>query len=512
MNPDLQLSIKDYRRNRNLKARLFRPSEFPQKRNLPAPHPKVMEFGLIGLFCLFFLSGCRQMDHPGETGSLKAGAAEIDITPPVGYRMAGYFDERIATGVHDPLQAKALVLQQGSTKLALVFCDLIGLSLHVTTDARALASQQTGIPFSNIVISATHSHTGPLFDDVRRYYFHRDAMAQYGKDPHEEIDYPTFLIERLVRVIVTAQAGLQPAELSFGIAHQEGLSFNRRYWMKNGKVVFNPGQLNPNIVRPAGPIDPDVAILLARLPNNTRPFAGAAVFAMHSDTVGGTLFSADYEFYVQQTLRQVFGSNYISAFGLGTCGDINHINVSRKEPTSGFPVAEGLGTALGKTILADAPELPRVKHPALASRSASLDIPLQQISPEQLAAGEAMIPRLSDTKIDFYVRVAAVKALDLGQRGSKIPMEVQVFQLDRDSAIVCLPGEIFVELGLAIKRASPYKHTVVMSICNDRPSYVPTRKAFAEGSYEVTNSRVEPGTGERLVATALDLLRQFKSP
>jgi hypothetical protein len=89
-------------------------------------------------------------------------------------------------------------------------------------------------------------------------------------------------------------------------------------------------------------------------------------------------------------------------------------------------------------------------------------------------------------------------------------MEVQVIRLDADSAIVCLPGEIFVELGLAIKRESPFKNTFVLSICNDRPSYVPTQKAFAEGSYEVSNSRVAAGTGEQLVGVALDMLRTIK--
>ena len=89
--------------------------------------------------------------------------AEINITPPVGHRMAGYFDERFATGVHDPLKAKALVLQQGGQEFVFVFCDLVGLSLNVTTNARATISRETGIPVSNIVMAATHSHTGPLF-------------------------------------------------------------------------------------------------------------------------------------------------------------------------------------------------------------------------------------------------------------------------------------------------------------------------------------------------------------
>src|SRR5438874_5571276 len=112
---------------------------------------------LLGLSCLIL--GCRHAPaKASQNESLRIGAAEIDITPPVGHRMAGYFDERLATGVHDPLKAKAIVLQQGNEQIALVFCDLVGVSLNVTTNARAQASQKTGIPVSNIVICATHSH------------------------------------------------------------------------------------------------------------------------------------------------------------------------------------------------------------------------------------------------------------------------------------------------------------------------------------------------------------------
>ena len=115
---------------------------------------------------LRLLPGCRHERTQADSADLlRIGAAELDITPPVGYRMAGYFDERLSTGVHDPLKAKALVLQQGREQIALVFCDLLGLSLKVSTNARAFASRQTGIPVAHIVISATHSHTGPLIPD-----------------------------------------------------------------------------------------------------------------------------------------------------------------------------------------------------------------------------------------------------------------------------------------------------------------------------------------------------------
>ena len=469
-------------------------------------------FSLLVLsFALAFLVGCKLTgSEDGQSQGLKIGAAEIDITPPVGHRMAGYFDERLATGVHDPLKAKAIVMKQGDEQIALVFCDLVGVSLNVTTNARSQASDKTGIPAGHIVISATHSHTGPLFDDTRRHYFHEAALVKYGVDPREKIYYPDFLIDRLVKVITKAQSKLHPAELAVGIAKQENMTFNRRYWMKDGKVRFNPGQLNPNIVRPAGPSDSDVGILLARELKTRKPFAGATIFAMHCDTVGGTKYSADYPFFLQETLRKAFGSSFISAFGAGTCGDLNHINVNKKEPFKGFPMAEHLGSTLGQTVLTSN-NLRHVSNPSFKVLSGKIEVPLQEVSPEQLADAHTKISKLGDTNTDFFVKVVAVKVLDLEHKKNPYPMEVQVFRFDSDTALVCLPCEIFVELGLAIKQGSPFKNTIVQSICNDRPSYVPTKKAFTEGSYEVTNARVKSGAGEMLVDTALKLLKEAKN-
>jgi neutral ceramidase len=143
-------------------------------------------------------------------------------------------------------------------------------------------------------------------------------------------------------------------------------------------------------------------------------------------------------------------------------------------------------------------------------RSATIPVPLCEVTPEQVADARAIMERFNDPNTSFLTKVAAVRVLDLAALASPRPMEVQVFRLDAANAIVCLPCEIFVELGLAIKRASPFRNTVVIEICNDRPSYVPTAKAFAEGSYEVTNARVKPGAGDMLVAAAVRLLNEVK--
>ncbi len=471
-----------------------------------------MKFSMRSLFLIIlgaaYLMAIGAAAKPADKGKLLAGVAEVDITPPVGYRMAGYYEERFSTGIHDPLKAKALVLQQGKEKIALVFCDLVGMSLPVTTNARAQASKRFGIKVSNISIFATHSHTGPQFHDVRSTFFHEDAIAKYGRDPHFTMDYPAVLIERLVAVIGEANAKLKPSELWVGIGQQEGLPFNRRYHMKNSRVAFNPGQLNPNIIGPAGPVDHDVGILLVgRGPGEF--VGGLTVFAMHADTVGGTELSADYPYYIEQTLRGKMGPNYISMFGAGTCGDLNQIDVTIKGETKGQEVAKGLGEAIGQTVLKNVDHLQQIEKPRLAVRDERPIMPLQSTTPEKAAAAKAKFPLLNSDQMNFYEKVQITKDVDLAARGKEWPMEVQVYRLDNETAIVGLPAEIFVEFGLAIKQRSPFKKTLVIALNNDRPCYIPTLKAFKEGSYETVNSRLAPGTGEKLVEVAVDLLNQL---
>ena len=442
---------------------------------------------------------------------LQVGVAEVDVTAPPGYRMSGYFNERLNTGVHDPLKAKALYLEQGDQKAALVFCDLIGMPATVTQRARELAQAQAGLPGGNILVAATHSHTGPLFYGPLREYFHDRAVKLTGSDSAESVDYSALLAEKLAAAIVAAMTAAKPGELLAGAVEQQGLSFNRRCHMKDGSVVFNPGKLNPNIVRVAGPIDPQLGVLLARDAAQHQPLGILTVFALHLDTVGGTEYSADYPFYLERDLRAKFGAGLISMFGNGTCGDINHIDVTNDRLQKGQPEAERIGTALARTVETALPGLKPISLPALAVRSVKVDVPLQRYDPSQVETARGNMPKVGTRELSFLEQVEACKIVAIQQRGVDVlPLEVQVFRLSPEAALVALPGEVFVELGLAIKAASPFPLTMVVELSNDNPHYVPTQKAFAEGSYETVNSIVQSGGGEMLVDAAVKLLRELK--
>jgi neutral ceramidase len=455
--------------------------------------------------------------------TLQGSVAQVNITPPVGARLAGHFYEAFSSGIHDSLWAKAIVIQQGKTKFAFVFCDLIGITAEISTTARVVASKKTGIPVENILIAATHSHTGPLFYGFQHNYFHNKAIESKGIDPHEKIDYPNFLINQIKTAIITANASLKPIKIQIGIGKQENLSFNRRYYMKDGKVVFNPGPLNPDIVGPAGPIDPQVGILLMRDVRSNKYVGGLTSFGMHADCIGGTDISADYPYYLEQSLKKKFGREFISAFSLGPSGDVNDVDIKKDQPIYSDSNTTKIGRALGKTVVDALPQLTEITKPSFALYSSKILLPLQVPTQSQIDSAEELINNLykvSETGAyiknaggesgDFLKRVEMSKYIALKDRKPSVEVEVQVFRLDSRTAIVGLPGEIFAELGIEIKKRSPFANTIVMTVCNDKTSYIPTKKAFKEGSYEVTNSIIKPGGGEMLVETAVKLLHEAK--
>lgn len=442
----------------------------------------------------------------------RAGIAVVDITGPKNYRMSGYFNERLSTGMHDPLQAKAVVFRQGTSEAALVFCDLIGPYQDVTNRAREQAARKTGIPAAHILIHGTHTHTGPLFEGALRKHFHDLAIEKHGNDLYEEIDYRALLVRQIVEAIAQAHGSARSVDILAGIAEQRGLSFNRRFYLTDGSVRFNPGKLNPDIIRPAGPIDPDVGIILLKSPDGQQNRAALTVFPLHLDTVGGTEYSADFPFYLERNLRQSLGNEFTSVFGNGTCGDINHVDVTNTLPQRGLDEAARIGTTLAETVRHALPRLKSLRVPKLAVRSGIARVPIQQYPPAELAQAKLDIFKVGTSQLSFMDQVKATKMMELQMRPAElILLEVQVFRLSDDLAIVGLPGEVFVDLGLDIKRRSPFARTLVVELCNDTPAYIPTQKAFTEGSYETINSLIQPGGGEAMVDLAVTLLQEIKA-
>jgi neutral ceramidase len=423
-----------------------------------------------------------------DAAPLEAGCARVDITPPLGD--VHYRGRSVA--VADPLWAKVLYLRQGEVEAAIVLCDVISVRYDTAQAIRRQAARLTEIPPEHIAVAATHTHTG-LF-----------SPGQLDET-----------IAAIAATVGTAREAAQPVDIAAGTAQQDGLAFNRRFRMRDGSVRFNPGFQNPDIVEPVGPADPEVGIVLFREAASRQPLASLTSFALHLDTVASAVYSADYPYFLEQTLRRELGESFVSFFGTGACGNVNHYDVSGPPPTPGHEgITRQIGQTLGETVLGALASLTPAR-PRLAVRQTVVDAPLQTFTDEELAWAESYHqtrqPLVEERVFLQQRRAAKIRSLaELRKRwGPTLPLEVQVYRIADEVAVVTLPGEVFVELGLAIKEGSPFATTLIVELANDAPAYIPDREAFPQGDYEVINSRVAAGGGEMLVEAALRLLNEL---
>ncbi len=436
------------------------------------------------------------------------GAAQVEITPPVGCPMAGYYSLRGAEGTLDPLMAKAIVIENDGKRVALVALDLISTTQSMIRASRQEIERETGIPGSHVMISATHSHTGPVLADGQ------PRTSAFGGSSKLAIDFMSGLPQKIAQAVKLADDARQPARIRHAIGSEEGLAFNRRFHMIDGSVGWNAGKKNPKIVRPAGPTDPSVPLIVFESMKG-EPIAVYVNFAMHLDTVGGLYYSADYPAIVSETIRKTKGEKVVTLFTIGTAGDINHINVSSSTPQKGIREATRIGTRLAAEVLRIWDRLEPVEVDAIRISHEMIDLPLAPVSdPEHERAKQVfeLVQKGVKPLPKFLDQVQAFKALDVVNRlGKPLSVEVQVLSLGSDLAFVSLPGEIFVQLGLDIKRGSPFKNTVIAELANGSIGYVPNRVAYPQGNYEVVSARCASGSGELLVDSALKQLRmQFK--
>jgi len=436
-----------------------------------------------------------------------AGAYEIDITPPLGIDLAGYFNIRKADNILDNLYAKTVVLKTETNEVAITSCDLCVIPRELILKIRELASIWSNIPKDNIMISATHTHTGPVTTGL---------LAG-------EIDqaYIEVMTRKVATSIFMAKRNLQEAIVKVGRGKEESIIFNRRYVMKDGSIVTNPGKLNPNIVKPAGPIDPEMLVILIESKIG-EPIALIINYSNHVDTIGGTGVSADYPGIMDKILKKFFG-NVPILFLNGAEGDVNHIDVNDPTPQGGYKEAERIGKVLAGKIIKT---LSRVKilDIDLKIKNSLLEIPIRKPSQGEIEKAKKLLSETIEneskelTAFDLakgsveIERVYAQEILLISQLDRDFEeLEIQCISLG-DLCLLGIPGEPFVEIGLEIKQRSPFNYTGIVSLSNGYSGYIPTEKAFDEGGYETRlarSSKLDRKAGRMIIEEGVRLIQNL---
>ncbi len=402
----------------------------------------------------------------------------------MGALLAGYFTERKADGVHDDLYAKMLFVENGSEKLIIAACDLVGVPTEFSYSLRKMISDGTGVPVNSVMVCATHTHTGPMMS---------------GETADE--NYINEIKTRIAEEAKLLPGKAEPGTIKYGSDSLGGYAFNRRYFMKNGAVLTNPGIDNPDVVRPAAPVDDSVNVLKF----SDASGAVKAVLAntgLHPDTVGGCKVSADWPGYLSIKVKEELGSDVDVLVLNGTQGDINHFDVMGKRLEQGIEEAMRIGSAYGGKVVELCGRSEPISGSELGGEFEIAIIPRRKIGAGELEEARKIVEEYGEehdisksgrtlesqdiARGDITVKVFFAKNMikfHEKYEGTSANLEIAAMRFG-DAALVGIGGELFTEIGLAIKKGSPFPKTMVAALANGYNGYLPTSRAFGEGGYE----------------------------
>jgi hypothetical protein len=405
---------------------------------------------------------------------LDAGVGCVDITPTEPVVLAGSPTPLKSTSVSTRLYVKALVLSTGGQKLAIVTLDTLKYPVEHVVTARQQIEKTTGIPASNVIICASHTHRGPLWT--------------YYKDQ---------LVTPITEAVAMAARDLTPCRLGTAKGRAEGVSECRRVikdreawgrWM----LVSSEREKYPA----EGPADPEFNVL-AVIGKDEKYKAVVYDFACHAANTRDLTVSADYPGDVQKYVQEHLGYDVPTLFLTGACGDVNPVSSAKREL---------FGEKLGGEIIRCLGELEAVAEPSLAIESREMQMPGRE-HPE---LKEADIALKWPGQLEHYKK--SFRDMQTREKPSYQYFFTGI-RIGDDFAIVTNANELFCGIGMSIKKQSPFKHTMVAEQTNGAHGYVPTAKAFEGGSYETwfgLHSYLTTKAGEIIERESLDILSRLK--
>ncbi|MBQ4036880.1 MAG: hypothetical protein IJC84_02005 [Clostridia bacterium] len=437
---------------------------------------------------------------------LYAGFATTDITPAMGTPIKGYYVERFVEGVLDRLSVHALCLQAGEKKVVLISCDLVGVPTNIGKETCALVAEAMHIPVEAVYLHGTHTHTGPSL--------HEDHPLVN--------EYVAFFKKRVVQAALLAEQDLKPARMGYGIGRAPNVSFVRRFRMKDGSVATNPGVNNPNILHPIGVIDDRVSVVRFDREGDSVVLVN---FANHPDTVGGSLVSGDWPYFLRETVERALPDTRCIFFN-GAQGDINHVNVF---PTGGYlndtfndfdDVSRGykhtryIGRVVAAGVLQAFDKVQYVDVEDLAFGHRSFEAPSQMPTPEELPEA-ILINELHvtgrDAELPYQGMMLTTMVADAARKvrlkdgPASFPMTLSAVRVG-PVAFLGIPGEPFNGIGRAIKETEGFDMVIPTCLTCGYQGYFPMQDAYDEGGYEARSSNYKAGIAELIVSEAQKLL------
>ena len=420
---------------------------------------------------------------------LLVGAAEVDITPPVGTSLAGSLTPRRSVGVDDPLTVKAIVLESRGVQIAYVLLDLIALHRREGDRAVRLAAEATGIPPDHIVWAASHTHTGPYTGPI--------FGSEEGGINHEWLQTVPV---KLAQAVNQAHASRRAARMSRLRGYCTSVGHNRRLCFKHGREIntwlLHRGEEEVQCLGAAGPIDPEIGIICFD-DSDGVPIAVLWHYTLHTNTSFGPRFSGDYPAVAAARVRERFGVGVVPIFLPGACADINSVGLGYRE----------VGNRLADVVLA------QLDARAPLSGGVCLGAVKQEVAAPYRDLMADQEQRIRDSQWPSDGQDVFRRELEL-MRQEGITEARTVLQAWRigEVGFASLPGELFVEWGMRIKAESPFPWTYPVELGGDYLGYLVTQQAWEAGGYEslvCRSARPSSQAVATMVEAALGLLRHL---
>lgn len=455
------------------------------------------------------------MGATGE-GVFKAGAAKGNITPTLGAKIVGSMSPYPCNHVHDDLWVRALVLDDGTTRLSLVVCDLIGISSGVYERARRLLHEEAKLPVENLMVSVVHTHSAA---DARR------SDKRWRKEV-ELCEYESFVARRIADTVRCAIDNLEPAHIGWGAASAPEHVFNRRRFMKPGTVPmtalggtndvvrFNPGYLNPDIVKPAGPVDPELCFFAVRSPDG-KPIALFANYALHYvGGVRGADVSADYFGVFNDRIMQLLQADrqdppFVSIMSNGASGDINNGDFDNPAPKhQPYEKMRIVAHDLARKVVESYKGIEWRDHARLQVAWEEIELGLRRATPDELAFARNFLSQVKEgSRPDPWKNSFSRKALASMELPETWRFPLQVLKIG-ELGIGAMPFEPFCEIGLEFKKRANCKPAFIVELANGCYDYLPTPEQHALGGYEtwLGINHVEKQASSRILERLLGML------
>ena len=479
----------------------------------------------IGTLLVTSLPG-RAADPPAPP-PFKAGFAERDITPEPGMEApGGYGKGKLPDKRHSPCMVRAAVFDDGKTRAAVVGIDALGVRRDTVLAARKAIEEKCGIPGHAVMISASHSHSaGPTLGAIPGEYDHASDLVKqlvYEQSTNANPQYLAKVVQAIIDAVVEADSKRADAKCAAGYGLAEGVAFNRRFRMKAGpaKSVTHPGQANPDVLEPAGPVDPQVGVIGAWSADGAKLLGCIVNFACHATTGPGGI-SADYIYYIEQTVRGLMGDDVVVVFVPGMAGDITQVDNRSPYavPQFGEHASRLLGGSVGAGALKFLLSAQSSAGPVgpVAAETNVLKIKRRVPSAERLAKALELVQKKPGTPgVDYTDWTFAKEIVILDAKLKKEPVgevEVQAIQVGPAVFLSC-PAEYFCQYGLDLKAGSKFPVTFPVSLANDDIGYVPTEEALGPngGGYETrltSYSNLEPTAGSQIRDALLALAHKM---